>query len=81
MAFEYRIFKSVNGMVGSGTGPVPLLTVLNVFGQHGGELVSVVSDGPGTLIVFSEYSLPGRDPGPCLLNRRLGDKGTAYLLL
>ena len=62
MDFEYRIVKSVNGMVGSATGPVPLLTVLNVFGQHGGELVSVVSDGPGTLVVFIKHAVGANIP-------------------
>jgi hypothetical protein len=62
MAFEYRIFGSVNGMVGSGTRPVPLLTVLNVFGQHGGELVSVASEGPGTLIVFIGHAVGANIP-------------------
>jgi len=38
MNFEYKIFKSVNGMVGSANGPdVPLLDVLNLFGSFGGS--------------------------------------------
>jgi hypothetical protein len=56
MQFEYKIFKSVNGMVASATGPVPLLNVLNLFGQHGAELVSVVDYGPGTLLVFIKHA-------------------------
>jgi hypothetical protein len=62
MQFEYRIFKSVNGMVASATGPVSLLSVLNIFGQHGGEVVSVVSDGPGTLIVFIKHVVGANIP-------------------
>jgi hypothetical protein len=57
MQFEYRIFRSVNGVVASATGPAPLLNVLNLFGEHGGELVSAVSDGPGSLIVFIKHAV------------------------
>jgi hypothetical protein len=52
MNFQYMILRSANGMVGSANGPIPLAQALNFLGQHGGEVVSAVSDGPGTIIVF-----------------------------
>jgi hypothetical protein len=62
MSIEYKILKSVNGVVASVTGPVPLVNVLNLFGSHGGELVSVVSDGPGSLIVFLKHAVGANVP-------------------
>lgn len=56
MNYAYRIIESPNGMVGLQGGTVPLLQVLNDIGQHGGELVSVVSIGPGVLLLFIKHA-------------------------
>jgi len=62
MNFQYRILRSVNGMVGSANGPIPLAEALNFLGQHGGEVVSAVSDGSGTITVFVKHAADASIP-------------------